>query len=31
MVFVIITLVVNLVTDILYSVLDHRIKLGDEK
>lgn len=30
MVFVLITLVINLVTDILYSVLDHRIKLGDE-
>ena len=32
LVFVIITLVVNLLTDILYSVLDHRVKLGgDEK
>ena len=31
MVFVLITLLVNLITDILYSVLDHRIKLGDEK
>lgn len=31
MMFVIITLLVNLITDILYSVLDHRIQLGDEK
>ena len=31
LVFVIITLVVNLLTDILYSVLDHRIKLGGEE
>ena len=31
LVFVIITLVVNLLTDILYSVLDHRIKLGGER
>lgn len=32
LVFVVITLVVNLLTDILYSVLDHRVKLGgDEK
>ncbi len=31
LVFVIITLVVNLLTDILYSVLDHRIKLGGDE
>jgi peptide/nickel transport system permease protein len=31
MVFVVITLVVNLLTDILYSVLDHRIKLGGDE
>lgn len=31
MVFVIITLIVNLLTDILYSVLDHRIKLGGDE
>ena len=31
LVFVLITLVVNLLTDILYSVLDHRIKLGGDE
>ena len=31
LVFVIITLVVNLLTDILYSVLDHRVKLGGDE
>ncbi len=31
LVFVVITLVVNLLTDILYSVLDHRIKLGGDE
>lgn len=31
MLFVIITLVVNLLTDIIYSMLDHRIKLGGEE
>ncbi len=31
LVFVLITLVVNLLTDILYSVLDHRVKLGGDE
>ena len=31
LVFVVITLVVNLLTDVLYSVLDHRIKLGGDE
>ncbi|MBR2835147.1 MAG: ABC transporter permease [Coriobacteriales bacterium] len=31
MVFVAITLIVNLLTDILYSVLDHRIQLGGDR
>lgn len=31
LIFVIITLVVNLLTDILYSVLDHRVKLGGDE
>ncbi len=30
-IFVVITLVVNLITDILYSVLDHRVQLGGDK
>lgn len=30
LIFVVITLVVNLLTDILYSVLDHRVQLGGE-